>query len=199
MFNPRRYILLAVICGANVAAAQTAPITNGSVGAAKPAQQDQSASPSTPSTGPKTKVPHKPFPFDVKCYWFITETAAEHDRIQKEIQDNPSHFPPDMEARNMSATIGILPEEWQTVLTYVLDARDRLEENERELRVALASSQNSPGFSPKSLPPPELTALGKQHGAIITETMDSLKRELGDESFKKLTASAGPCAQASLH
>ena len=82
--------------------------------------------------------------------------------------------------------IGIRPEEYATILTHILDANDRLKENEREWREALSRFQNSADYSAKAIPPPELIALGKEHEAIINGTIHSLKHELGNQSFHKL-------------
>jgi len=180
---------LLILLGASaIAGAQTAPGANGTPATGMQAQATQT-NPSTeqPTDHPTVGEPHKPFPVEVRYYFFITETAQDHERIQQEIRNDPKRFTPDMEARNMSSTIGIQPGEWQTVLTYVLDANERLRENDRESNVALSSFRQSPGYSSKSVPPPGLKALEREHGAIINGTVDTIRKELGDESFSNLS------------
>jgi len=88
----------------------------------------------------------------------------------------------------MSMHIGIRPEEYATVLAHILDANGRLEENRTEWAMALSNFQNSADYSAKSIPPPELVALSKEHDAIIDRTIRSLKHELGDRSFSMLNS-----------
>jgi hypothetical protein len=52
--------------------------------------------------------------------------------------------------------------------------------------VALSNFQNSAAYSAKSIAPPELLALGKEHDAIINGTVRCLKHNLGKETFHKL-------------
>ncbi len=84
--------------------------------------------------------------------------------------------------------IGIRPEEYATILTHILDANDRLKDNQAEWTMALSNFQNSADYSAKSIPPPELIALGKEHDAIISGTIRSLKHELGNQSFERLNS-----------
>jgi hypothetical protein len=144
----------------------------------------KSTVPAGPSTGSLAR--HKPVPVVLEYWLFIAEKARDHESIQKTIRDNPNRFPPDIELQDMSMHIGIRPEEYATILTHILDANDRLKENEREWRVAFSNFQNSADYSAKSIPPPELIALGKEHDAVINGTIASLKHELGNKSFHKL-------------
>jgi hypothetical protein len=177
-------MLFVVVCGATIAGAQTAPGANRTPAALTFAQPAKGTVPITSSTGSLAR--HKPVPVGLKYWLFIAEKAKDHESIQKAIQDNPARFPPDIELEDMSMHIGIRPEEYATILKHILDANDRLKENEREWGVALSSFQNSTDYSAKSIPPPELTALGKEHDAIINRTIRSLKHDLGDGSFHKL-------------
>jgi hypothetical protein len=177
-------VVMVVICGSAIAGAQTAPGTNRTPPAVKSAQPARAIVPAVPSTGHLVK--HKPVPVDLKYWFFIAEKADDHESIQKEMRDNPNRFPPDIELRDMSMHIGIRPEEYAIILTHILDANDRLKENRTEWNTALSNFQSGAGYSAKSIPPPELTALGKEHDAIINGTIRSLKRELGDRSFHKL-------------
>jgi hypothetical protein len=145
----------------------------------------QRATPAGSTTASRAKTTGRQFPVDVSYYLFIMEKTSDHEFIQKEIWDDPKRFPPDVELRNMAMYIGIRPDEYQVILTYVLDAHDRLKENERVSTIALRDYQASPAFY-KSPIPPELAALDKEHGAIIDRTIEALKYELGEESFKKL-------------
>jgi len=140
--------------------------------------------PAGPSTGKLAR--HKSVPVKLEYRLFITEKTRDHESIQKAIRDNPNRFPPDIELQDMSMHIGIRPEEYAIILTHILDANQRLKENEREWEVARSNFQNSADYSPKSIPPPELIALGKEHDAIINGTIASLKHELGNQSFHKL-------------
>jgi hypothetical protein len=181
-------MLLVVISGSTIAGAQIAPRTNRTPApvASTSAQLAQDSAPAGPSTGSLAR--HKPASAGLKYWLFIAEKASDHESIQKEIQDNPGRFPPDIELRDMSMHIGIRPEEYATILTHILDANDRLKENETEWTMALSNFQNSTSYSSKSIPPPELIALGKEHDAIISGTIRSLKHELGDKSFDKLNS-----------
>lgn len=179
MLDPRKLILLLVACGSTIAGEQAAP------GAARTPATVRSSHPA--KRGPAGSLAkHKPVPVDLEYWLFIADKARDHESIQKEIRNNPNRFPPDIELRDMSMHIGIRPEEYATILTHILDANDRLKENEREWRAALSKFQNSADYSAKSIPPPELIALGKEHDAIINGTIHSLKHELGNESFHKL-------------
>jgi len=176
MFDPRKLILLLVACGSTIAGAQTASGANpATVTSSHPAKRGSAASPK-----------HKPVPVDQEYWLFIADKARDHESIQQEIRNHPDRFPPDIELRDMSMHIGIRPEEYATILTHILDANERLKENEREWREALSRFQNSADYSAKSIPPPELIALGKEHDAIINGTIQSLKHELGNQSFQKL-------------
>jgi hypothetical protein len=177
MFYPGKLILLLVACGSTVAGAQTAPGVNRT-----PAATTSSRPAKRVTAGSK----HKPVPVDQEYWLFIADKARDHESIQKEIRDNPNRFPPDIELRDMSMHIGIRPEEYATVLTHILDANERLKQNERERRAALSKFQNRADYSAKSIPPPELIALGKEHDAIINGTIHSLKQKLGNQSFHKL-------------
>src|ERR1035441_5677942 len=147
----------------------------------KPAQATVPAGPST-----RHLVKHRVVPVSLKYRLFIAVKADDHESIQKEIRENPDRFPPDIELRDMSMHIGIRPEEYAIILTHILDANDRLKENETEWTMALSNFQNSADYSPKSIPPPELIALGKEHEAILNGTIRSLKHELGEKAFSQL-------------
>jgi hypothetical protein len=179
-----KLVLLVVICGSAMAWAQTAPGKNRTHVAAKSAQPARAPVSAGASTGHFVKP--KLVPVGLKYWLFITEKADDHDSIQREIRGNPARFPADVELQSMSMHIGIRPEEYATILTHILDANDRLKENEQEWSVALSNFRNGAGYSAKSIPPPELIALGKQHDAIIDGTIRSLKHELGNQSFHKL-------------
>jgi hypothetical protein len=148
------------------------------------AQPAQGTHPAVPSTGHLVK--RKSVPVGLKYGLFIAEKAIDHESIQAEIRDNPGRFPPDIELRDMSMHIGIRPEEYAIILTHILDANHRLKENETEWAMALANFQNGADYSPKSIPPPELIALGKEHDAILNETIRSLRHELGEKAFNQL-------------
>jgi hypothetical protein len=171
MFHSSKLMLLVLACGSTIAGAQTAP---------------RPTVPAAPSTG--SLATHKPVPVGLKYWLFITDKANDHDSIQKEMRDNPGRFPADVELQDMSMHIGIRPEEYATVLAQILDASQRLKENQAEWTMALSNFQNSAGYSAKSVPPPAVIALGKEHDAIIDGTIRSLKHELGDKSFSKLNA-----------
>jgi hypothetical protein len=145
----------------------------------------QSATPAGSTTASLAKTTGRQFPVEVSYYLFIMRQTETHEFIQQEIRDNPK-LAPDIELRNMSASIGIPREDYQTILTYIFDTRDRLKENERVAGIARREFQQSPTYSFKSPIPPELAALDKEHGAIIDRTIEALKYELGEESFKKL-------------
>ena len=179
MVDPRNLILLLIACGSTIAGAQTARGANPTPATATsshPAKHGSAVSPSR----------HKPVPVDQEYWLFIADKARDHESIQKEIRNHPDRYSPDIELRDMSMHIGIRPEEYATILTHILDANDRLKENEREWREALSRFQNSADYSAKAIPPPELIALGKEHEAIINGTIHSLKHELGNQSFHKL-------------
>jgi len=178
MLDSSKLLLLVVVCGTTIAGAQSAPGTN-RIPAAVTSLQPEGA-----TTGHVIK--HKPVPAALKYWFFIAEKADDHASIQKEIRDNPSRFPPDIELQDMSMHIGIRPAEYAIVLAHILDANDRLTQNETEWTMALSSFQSSAGYSAKSVPPPGLLALSKEHDAVINETIRSLKLELGDSSFDKL-------------
>jgi hypothetical protein len=188
MLDSIKLMLLVVISGSTIAGAQIAPRTTRTPApvASTSAQPTQGSVPAGPSTGSLSR--HKPISAGLKYWLFIAEKANDHESIQKEIKDNPGHFPPDIELDDMSMHIGIRPEEYATILTHILDANDRLKENETEWTIALSNFQNSADYSAKSIPPPELIALGKEHDAILTGTIRSLKHELGDKSFDKLNS-----------
>jgi hypothetical protein len=177
-------MLLVAACGATIAGAQTVPGANRPPAPVKSAQPAKGTVPTGPSTA--SLVPHKPVPVGLKYWLFIAEKANDHEAIQKEIQDDPGRFPPDIELHDMSMHIGIRPAEYAIILAHILDANARLKANETEWNTALSNFQSSVGYSAKSIPPPELTALGKEHDAIINGTIRSLKHELGDSSFHKL-------------
>jgi hypothetical protein len=181
MKYPRRFAFLAMCLCSISLVAQIAPATNG------PQPATQNGSPTGPTAGKRVKPP---FPLRYSYYAFILQKASDHDFIQQEIRDDPKRFDPEVELRNMAMYIDIRPDEYQTVLTYILPARDRLQENEREYTAAVSKFQyeNGGGYnsSGKNPMPPEVIALGQEHGAIIDGTMANLKHELGDESFKKL-------------
>jgi hypothetical protein len=184
MFDSSKLILLAVICGSPIADAQTAPGTNRTPAPVTSTQPAQASVPAGRSTGSLAR--QKPVPAGLKYWLFITQKAKDHESIQKEIQDNPARFPADIELHDMSMHIGIRPEEYAIILTHILDANDRLKENQTEWNMALSNFQSSAGYSADSIPPRELTALGKEHDAIINGTIRSLKHELGDRSFHQL-------------
>jgi hypothetical protein len=179
MFYPGKLILLLVTCGSTIAGAQTARGANPTPATATSSHPVKRGSAASPAR-------HKPVPVDQEYWLFIADKARDHESIQREIQSHPDRFPPDIELRDMSMHIGIRPEEYATVLTHILDANDRLQKNETQWRAALARFQNSVDYSAKSIPPPELIALGKEHDAIINGTIHSLKQELGSQSFHKL-------------
>jgi hypothetical protein len=184
MFDSSKLMLLVVIVGSTAAGAQTAPGTNRTPAAVTSAHPAQAAVPGGPSTGHLVK--RKSVPVGLKYGLFIAEKAIDHESIQKEIRNDPGRFPPDIELRDMSMHIGIRPEEYAIILTHILDANDRLKENETEWTMALSKFQNSADYSPKSIPPPELIALGKEHDAILNGTIRSLKHELGEKAFNQL-------------
>ena len=177
MFDPRNLILLLIACGSTIAGAQTARGAN---------RTPAAAASSHPAKRGPAGTRHKPVPVDQEYWLFIADKARDHESIQKEIRNHPDRFPPDIELRDMSMHIGIRPEEYATILAHILDANDRLKENDRERRAALSKFQKSADYSAKSIPPPELIALGKEHDAIIDGTIHSLKQELGNQSFQKL-------------
>jgi hypothetical protein len=177
-------LVVVVACAATIAGAQTAPSANRTPAPVASAQPAKGNVPPGPSTGRLARL--KPVPVGLKYWLFIAEKAKDHESIQKEIRDNPGRFPPDIELHDMSMHIGIRPEEYAIVLTHILDANQRLNENQKEWTMALSNFQSSAGYSAKSIPPPQLTELGKEHDAIIDGTIRSLKHELGDESFHKL-------------
>jgi hypothetical protein len=183
MFSSSKLILLIVACGSTIAGAQTAPGANRKPATVTSTHPAKGAVPAGTSTGSPR---HKSVPVDLEYWIFIADKARDHESIQKATRDNPSRFPPGIELQDMSMHIGIRPEEYATILTHILDADHRLKENEREWGVALSNFQNSADYSPTSIPPPELIALGKGHDAIINGTIASLKHELGNESFHKL-------------
>ena len=184
MLDSSKRMLLVAICGATLASAQTAPGTKRTPAAVTSAQPAQATVPAGPST--RHLVKHKVAPVSLKYRLFIAVKADDHESIQKEIRENPDRFPPDIELRDMSMHIGIRPEEYAIILTHILDANDRLKENETEWTMALSNFQNSADYSPKSIPPPELIALGKEHDAILNGTIRSLKHELGEKAFSQL-------------
>lgn len=188
MFDSRKLMLWIVLSGSTIAGAQIAPRTNRTPApmASTSAQPGQGGVPAGPSTGNLAR--HKPVSVGLKYWLFIVEKAKDHESIQKEIQDNPGRFPPDIELEDMSMHIGIRPEEYATILTHILDANDRLKENETEWATALSNFQNSADYSAKSIPPPELIALGREHDAILSGAIRSLRRELGVKSFDKLNS-----------
>jgi len=188
MFDSRKLMLLVVLSGSTIAGAQIVPRTNRPPApvASTSAQPAQGSVPAGPSTG--NLAGHKPVSVGLKYWLFFVEKASDHESIQKEIQNNPGRFPPDIELRDMSMHIGIRPEEYATILTHILDANHRLKENETEWATALSNFQNGAEYSAKSIPPPELIALGKEHDAIISGAIRSLKHELGAESFDKLNS-----------
>lgn len=175
MFDPRKLFLLLVACGSTMACAQTGPGVNRTTSTATSSHSAKRA--------PGSLANHKSVPVDLEYWLFITDKARDHESIQKEIRNNPGRFPADIELRDMSMHIGIRPEEYATVLTHILDANNRLKENEKEWRAALSEFQN--GADPSS---PELMALDKEHDAVIQETIRSLKHELCGESFQKLNS-----------
>jgi hypothetical protein len=178
MFDSRKLLLLVVISGTALAGAQSAPGTNRAPAAVTAVQ------PASPATEHAAKP--KLVPAGLKYWLFIAVKADDHASIQKEILANPNRFPQDIELQDMSMHIGIRPDEYAIILTHILDANRRLTQNETEWSMALSSFQSSPGYSAKSVPPPGLIALSKEHDAIINETIRSLKHELGDSSFNKL-------------
>lgn len=177
MFYPGKLILLLVACAPTVAGAQTAPGVH-------PAPAAAASSHPVKRVAPASK--HKLAPVDQEYWLFIADKARDHESIQAEIRNHPDRFPPDIELRDMSMHIGIRPEEYATILTRILAANDRLKENDMERRAALSKFQKSADYSARSIPPPELSALGKQHDAIINGTIHTLKQELGTQSFQKL-------------
>jgi hypothetical protein len=184
MIDSTKLMLLVVACGATIAGAQATPGANRTPAAVTSAQPAKNTAPTGPSTGSLAR--HKPVPVGLKYWLFIVEKANDHESIQREIRDNPGRFPLNIELEDMSMHIGIRPEEYATILKHILDANDRLKENETEWNTALSSFQGCAGNSAKSIPPPELTALGNEHDAIINGTIRSLKHELGNRSFHKL-------------
>jgi hypothetical protein len=184
MFDCRKLILLVVACGSTFANAQTAPSARRTPATVTSTHRAKGTVPAGPSTGSLAR--HKPVPVVLEYWLFITEKARDHKSIQEAIRDNPNRFPPDIELQDMSMHIGIRPEEYATILTHILDANDRLKANERDWLVAFSNFQNSADYSAKSIPPPELIALGKEHDAVINGTIASLKHELGNKSFHKL-------------
>ena len=178
MFYPGKLILLLIACGSTIASAQTVPGANRTPAALRSAHRAKH--------GSAESVAQKPVPVDLEYGLFIADKARDHESIQEEIRNHPDRFPPDIELRDMSMHIGIRPEEYATILTHILDANDRLKENDRERRAALSRFPKSADSSAKSVPCPELVALGKEHDAIINGTIQSLKQELGNQSFQKL-------------
>jgi hypothetical protein len=144
-----------------------------------------------PPTVPRIKVPHKPFPIEERYAFFIRVKAGDHDFIQREIWDDPKRFAPDVEEQNMSVYIGIRSDEYRIIVADILDARDRLSQDDKEVMAALHKFQQENGGAlqaAKVAPPPELIEVSKHHNAIIDGMIDKLKHELGDESFAKLNA-----------
>lgn len=197
MFDCRKLALLILVVSTSIGRAQTASNPNDAPTGVFTGQQRQGAQPSPnvhpvgPPTGPYVKVPHKPLPVDVRYDSFITWLKEDHEFIQREIRETPERFDPRVEEKNYSASMNIRPEEYQTVLTYVLDAYSRLRENEREWNVARHKFEQENGGSSESLRfpfPPEIVALGKEHSVIINGMIEALKHELGEKSFKGVEA-----------
>ena len=184
MFNSTKVILFVVACGSTIACAQTNSGATRKPPAVSSTDRAQGTVPAHSSTG--SLGGQKSVPISLEYWLFIAEKARDHESIQKALQENPNRFPSDIELRDMSMHIGIRPEEYATILTHILDANDRLKENEREWKVALSNFQNSAAYSAKSIAPPELLALGKKHDDIINGTVRSLKHDLGKGSFHKL-------------
>jgi len=177
MFDFKKLITLAILCCSAVAIAQSAP---GSPTADAPANP----------VGKRAKT-RTPITLRDTYYSFIMDKTSDHEFIQKEIRDDPEHYAPDVELHYMSSYIGIRPEDYQTILTYILAAHDRIKENEREYIAAGNKFQHDNGgviASTKIPESPEIIALRKEGGTIIDELIANLKLELGDESFKKLDA-----------
>ena len=185
MFDSSKLILLVVACSSAFTAAQTALSARRLPATVTSAHPVKVTVPAGRSTGSLAR--QKPVPVVLKYGLFIAEKVRDHQSIQEAIRDNPNRFPPDIELRDMSMHIGIRPEEYAIILTHFLDANDRLNQNERDRRVALSSFENSADYSAKSILPPELIALGKEHDAVINETIVSLRHELGSKCFRRLS------------
>lgn len=134
---------------------------------------------------PAGQLKPAPFPIAVRYEFFIRHVANEDQRVQQALQAgelNPiredysraAHFPENEE---------------QPMLTIVLEANEQLEENDREHRAAVIKFHEKFGMVPvRKFPHPELKALAHKRTAIIMQTRDRLKQELGDEYFNDLDA-----------
>jgi hypothetical protein len=184
MFVSSKLILLVVACGSTFVDAQTAPSARRTPATVTSTRRAKGAVAAGPSTGSLAR--QKPVPIVLEYLLFIAEKASDHKSIQEAIRENPNRFPPDIELQDMSMHIGIRPEEYAIILAHILDANDRLNENQTDWQVAFSNFRTRADPSAKSIPPPQLIALSKEHKAVISGTIASLKHELGNKSFHKL-------------
>src|SRR6185437_8802386 len=121
----------------------------------------------------------------VRYEFFISHVANEDRRVQQALQDGELNPP-----REDYSRAAHFPEsEEQPMLTIVLEANEQLEENAREHRAAVIKFHEKFGMVPvRKFPHPELKALAHKRTAIIMQTRDRLKQELGDEYFNDLDA-----------
>jgi hypothetical protein len=125
----------------------------------------------------------KPEPVNNRYQVFIYWVAAEDVMIRQEARAGYN-----VSRRDYSQEANFPEEEEQPVLAILLDANQRLRENEQQTHVAVQERDSKYTIMQIEImtPDPEVQALIKQHSEIIDDTISKLQMELGEESFNNL-------------
>lgn len=119
---------------------------------------------------------------------FIRFMGEDHARVQREIREAHPGDEPIVEGRNYCLMMDIRPEDYQMLLVLVVQAAQRIGDNEHESNRLLDKwRRDHSGEDLRRVDvDPRVIALGVQHDAIVDQFEADLKQELGDETFMKV-------------